>query len=64
MTFQDAVKKARMKKAKVLLRESNQNVETIAAGVGYENVEHFNRLFKKEYAMTPLQYRNSKNQEE
>ena len=64
MTFQDAVKKARMKKAKVLLRESNQNVETIAASVGYENVEHFNRLFKKEYAMTPLQYRNAKNQEE
>ena len=64
MTFQDAVKKARMKKAKVLLRESNQNVETIAASVGYENVEHFNRLFKKEYLMTPLQYRNAKNQEE
>ena len=64
MTFQNAVKKARMKKAKVLLRESNQNVETIAASVGYENVEHFNRLFKKEYLMTPLQYRNAKNQEE
>ena len=59
MTFQDAVKKARMKKAKVLLRESNQNVETIAASVGYENVEHFNRQFKKLYGMTPLEYRNS-----
>ena len=60
MTFQDAVKKSRMRKAKVLLRESNQTVETIAANVGYENVEHFNRLFKKAYNMTPLQYRNKR----
>lgn len=60
MTFQDAVKKARMRKAKVLLRESNQTVETIAANVGYENVEHFNRLFKKAYNMTPIQYRNKR----
>ena len=60
MTFQNAVKKARMKKAKVLLRESNQNVETIAASVGYENVEHFNRLFKKAYNITPVQFRTQK----
>lgn len=47
MTFQDAVKAARMKKARRLLKESNQTVESIAASVGYENVEHFNRLFKR-----------------
>ena len=57
MTFQDAVKAARMKKARRLLKESNQTVESIAASVGYENVEHFNRLFKKAYEMTPVQYR-------
>lgn len=57
MTFQEAVKKERMKKARTLLRETNQTVETIAAEVGYENVEHFNRLFKKSYGMTPVQYR-------
>ena len=62
MTFQDVVKKARMRKAKTLLRESNMTVETIAANVGYETVEHFNRLFKKEYSMTPLQYRTNKKQ--
>ena len=39
MTFQDAVKAARMKKARRLLKESNQTVESIAASVGYENVE-------------------------
>ncbi len=45
--IQDAVKAARMKKARRLLKESNQTVESIAASVGYENVEHFNRLFKR-----------------
>ena len=35
MTFQDAVKAARMKKARRLLKESNQTVESIAASVGY-----------------------------
>ena len=32
-------------------------MEAVAAAVGYENVEHFNRLFKKAYGMTPLQFR-------
>ncbi len=58
VTFQDVVKKERMKKARALLRETDETVETIAAEVGYENVEHFNRLFKKSYGMTPVQYRN------
>lgn len=57
MTFQEVVKEERMKKAKIMLRETNQTVETVAAEVGYENVEHFNRLFKKSYGMTPVQYR-------
>lgn len=57
ITFQEAVKKARMKKARAMLKESNQTVESIAASVGYENVEHFNRLFKKSYGMTPVQFR-------
>ena len=49
-----------MKKAKTLLKNGNMKVESIAESVGYQNVEHFNRLFKKQYGMTPVQYRNSK----
>lgn len=60
MTFQEAVKEARMKRARAMLKESNQTVESIAACVGYENVEHFNRLFKKAYQMTPIQFRCQK----
>lgn len=59
-TFQTAVKNVRMKKAGILLRETSQKVETIAACVGYENTEHFIRLFKKTYGVTPLKYRYRK----
>jgi len=60
LTFGDNVKKIRMKKARAMLKSSNMTVESIAAAVGYQNVEHFNRLFKKTYDMTPIQFRNQK----
>ncbi len=59
MTFQEAVREERMKKARNQLKYTNDTVETIAAGVGYENVEHFNRLFKRSYGITPVQYRKN-----
>ncbi len=58
-TFGEHVAYVRMKKAKVLLKNGNMTVENIALSVGYQNVEHFNRLFKKMFDMTPVQYRNS-----
>lgn len=59
-TFQEAVRAARLKRACALLKDTNQTVESVAEYVGYENVEHFNRLFKKNFQVTPLQYRNRK----
>lgn len=59
MTFQEVVKERRMKKAKTLLKETDYTVEKIAADIGYENVEHFNRTFKKTFGMTPVQFRKS-----
>ncbi len=58
-TFQEVVKEERMKKAKNMLKQTNSTVETIAANVGYENVEHFNRLFKRSFGVTPVQYRKN-----
>mgnify|MGYP002916016642 FL=1 len=58
MTFGDIVKKVRMKKARAMLKSSSATVESIAESVGYQNVEHFNRIFKKMYNITPVQYRN------
>ena len=60
ITFGEAVKKVRMRKARTLLKNRNMTVESIAESVGYQNVEHFNRLFKKAYGMTPIQFRNQK----
>ena len=60
-TFGEIVKNVRMKKARTLLKSSNITVENIAEKVGYQNVEHFNRLFKKKYGITPVQFRNGKN---
>ncbi len=59
-TFGDIVKNVRMKKARTLLKNTSMTVENIADSVGYQNVEHFNRLFKKKYGMTPVQFRNSR----
>ena len=57
-TFGDILKKVRMKKARAMLKSGNATVESIAESVGYQNVEHFNRIFKKMYGLTPVQFRN------
>ena len=59
VTFGENVKKIRLKKASTILRNGNMKVERVAEAAGYQNVEHFNRLFKKKYGMTPVQYRSS-----
>lgn len=58
-TFGEHVAHIRMKRAKTLLKNGNMTVENVAYAVGYQNVEHFNRTFKKSFEMTPLQYRNA-----
>jgi len=57
-TFGEIVQGYRMKKAKSLLIHTSATVENIAYTVGYHNVEHFNRLFRKANDMTPIQFRN------
>ncbi len=59
-TFGQIVQNVRMKKACTLLKNTSMTVENVADSVGYQNVEHFTRLFKKIYGMTPVQYRNGK----
>ena len=59
MTFGENVKKIRLKKASILLKNGNMKVERVDEAAGYQNVEHFNRLFKKKYGMTPVQYRSN-----
>ena len=59
-SFGEILKNIRMNKAQSLLKNTNMPVENISESVGYQNVEHFNRLFKRLYGITPLAFRNNK----
>ncbi len=50
--------KIRLEKAKnILLNGSNGSIKSIANQVGYEDVYHFSKLFKKYYGISPLYYK-------
>ncbi|MCM1536893.1 MAG: AraC family transcriptional regulator [bacterium] len=57
MNFKEIVQKVRIEKAEFLLMDTNLTVMSIALQIGYENVEHFIRTFKKIDHMTPTAYR-------
>lgn len=52
------VTEARMEWASRLLRETPAKVSEIAKRVGYEDMKHFNQLFKRYSGETPSQYRS------
>lgn len=54
--------RVRMEKAKILLKESNDKIYEISEKVGYMNVEHFSRIFRKNIGMSPKQYKNNSQQ--
>lgn len=56
-TFSELMTEYRMNMACRLLRESNMQVGQICEIVGYSNLEHFNRQFKKMFQKSPTQYR-------
>ena len=56
-TFGEQVTKVRMKRAKTLLKNGNMTIENISYSVGYPNAEHFSRVFKKTFNVSPAQYR-------
>ncbi|WP_181593094.1 response regulator [Paenibacillus sp. YN15] len=51
----------RMKEAKKLLMNPDYKVFEISNRVGYENSEHFTKLFKEYCGITPREYRNNLN---
>lgn len=57
-TFGEHVTQIRLKKAKTLLKNGNMTVENISWSVGYPNVEHFTRVFKKAFGVTPTHFRS------
>ena len=59
MTFSNYVQHLRLIHAKNLLETSNDNITDIALQSGFYNVSYFIRSFKKEYGISPLQYRKT-----
>ena len=51
---------ARIKKARILLAETDDSITWISEQTGFENVTYFDRVFKKHTAMSPLQYRKQR----
>lgn len=58
-TFSSYLTGIRLLKSKELLKNTNFKVYEIAEMVGYHNVEHFNRMFKKLNGISPAQYRKT-----
>jgi len=60
-TFTHHLTKARMTKAKELLRETNLKIYAICEQVGYADQAHFSRMFKTLEGMSPYEYRTKAN---
>ncbi|TDF92127.1 helix-turn-helix transcriptional regulator [Paenibacillus piri] len=56
-TFIEYVNMTRIREAQKLLRETDRKIIDIADAVGFENIAHFGRMFKKLSKQTPHEYR-------
>ena len=56
-TFTEYLVTLRLKKAKELLRTTNERSSQIAREVGYNDAHYFSYIFKKNTGMTPSDYR-------
>lgn len=57
MTVQQYINKLKIDHARLLLEDKALNINTIADMVGYQDANYFSRIFKKNYSMTPKEYR-------
>lgn len=59
-TYTELVQEKRLTQAAFLLRTTERKVEDIALAVGYENISYFHRIFRREYGVSPRQFRIAK----
>ena len=57
-SFNEYLVDCRIQLAKQLLRESTHSVTEVAGLAGYDDTNHFTRLFKAKTGQTPSEYRN------
>ncbi|MPQ47480.1 response regulator [Marinifilum sp. N1E240] len=59
-TLVDFMRSFRLKKAESLLINHNFSISEIAYQIGFNDPKYFSKCFKKEYGMTPKQYKQEK----
>ncbi len=59
MNFSDYLKQLRIRNAKNLIKTTNMKVYEVSEAVGYNNVEHFTRVFKNVEGVSPKKYMES-----
>ena len=57
-SFINIIQNIKVQKACEFLRNTDISINNIMDIVGYSNTSHFYRVFKKQYNMTPIAYRN------
>ncbi|SHN30413.1 AraC family transcriptional regulator [Gracilibacillus kekensis] len=58
VTFVEYLTSYRLEKAKTLLLDDNMPLKEIALTIGYKDPNYFSRVFKKEFGISPTEYRN------
>jgi len=59
-SLSEYIVRQRIEHAKLMLAQSDLRIGHIMNQLGYDNLSHFTRTFKKMTGYTPLQYRNKK----
>lgn len=62
VNFSGYITDVRMQKAAKLLEETEYKVQEVMIQVGYQKSQHFAKLFKEKYGVTPKEYRQGKRQ--
>lgn len=61
-SINDCINNCRIEESKLLLKKSQDSIDTIAKNVGFSNIKYYYVLFKKHTGQTPAMYRKSENQ--
>lgn len=62
-TYTDIIKKLRLSEALLYLKSTDLKIGEIADLIGYNSADHFSRVFRSEYDMSPQQYKKQHTKE-
>ncbi|WP_105616505.1 AraC family transcriptional regulator [Vallitalea okinawensis] len=62
--FSSILQEIKLDKAKILLEYTEKSIEEIAFEIGYSSISHFYKIFKKHEGITPIEYKQSKQNQE